>query len=351
MNRHGLVDVPSFQPAATDSPIFYAPKIASHPAGYSALDARSLQCSISIGSPDAPPVAGRLDSGADLTLISEDYYNTVPDLPRPKEGMRMKLYHLTGEASILGYTRFLAYAVTDTGERVCFEVEAYVVRGMKVPLLLGEDFHTAYELNVQRYANGTSAIRVGRSGRIIPASSSRRVQVGFTVFKKDDSQSFVRARGRRRAKAAAHAAKVNTSQVPVCAAQDYVIVQGSVHNIRFDAPTDGRSDWLVERLAIGTEDGSVMAAPLTWINASAPYLPMANPGARPHYIRKGDIVGYLHSPDDWVDKPVDEAERQQLAASLEVIHTVIQGSLRQQDLHAPHPPSTSTGAGPLDSVA
>ncbi|KAL1657472.1 hypothetical protein GGF50DRAFT_15358, partial [Schizophyllum commune] len=81
VNRHGLIDVPSFQPAATDSPIFYAPKMASHPAGYSALDARSLQCSISIGSPDAPPVAGRLDSGADLTLISEDYYNTVPDLP------------------------------------------------------------------------------------------------------------------------------------------------------------------------------------------------------------------------------------------------------------------------------
>ncbi|KAL1684912.1 hypothetical protein GGG16DRAFT_67360, partial [Schizophyllum commune] len=140
VNRHGLVDVPTFQPTATDSPIFYAPKLASHPAGYSALDSRSLQCSISIGSPDAPPVAGRLDSGADLTLISEDYYNTIPDLPRPKEGMRMKLYHLTGEASILGYTRFPAYAITDTGERVCFEVEAYVVRGMKVPLLLGEDF-------------------------------------------------------------------------------------------------------------------------------------------------------------------------------------------------------------------
>ena len=67
---------------------------------------------------------------------------------------------------------------------------------------------------MQRYANGTSTIRVGRSGRVIAASSSRRVSVGFTVFKKDDSQSFVRKGARRRAKALARRGKVESVPVP-----------------------------------------------------------------------------------------------------------------------------------------
>ncbi|KAI4294340.1 hypothetical protein K525DRAFT_212891, partial [Schizophyllum commune Loenen D] len=287
INRNAAIDVPTFEAVKEDAPIFHAPKYASHPAGYSALDSRSLQCKVSVGSPEAVEISGRLDSGADLTLMSEDYFNTVPDLPKPKEGMRMKLYHLTGEASILGYTRFPMYATTETGERVCFDVEAYVVRGMTVPLLLGEDFHTAYELSVQRYANGTSTIRVGRSGRIIAASSSRRVSVGFSVFKKDDSQSFVRNTARKRAKALARRGKV--ADVPVYAAEEYIVQPGSVHNIRIDAPLDGRDEWVIDRLAIGTEDGSVMAAPLTLVNSTDPYIPMANPGVRPHYIRKGDV--------------------------------------------------------------
>lgn len=40
------------------------------------------------------------------------------------------------------------YMVSKEGEVVSFELEAYIVRNMKVPLLLGEDFQSSYKLGV-----------------------------------------------------------------------------------------------------------------------------------------------------------------------------------------------------------
>jgi hypothetical protein len=114
------------------------------------LGAKALHMKVHIGDPDASPTMGRLDSGADITLISEDFFNSIPNLPRPREGLRMRLYALTGEAKVLGYTRFSMFAQTADSSLVSFEVEAYVVRNMRVPLLLGEDFQVSYELGVTR---------------------------------------------------------------------------------------------------------------------------------------------------------------------------------------------------------
>ncbi|KAJ7258401.1 hypothetical protein B0H12DRAFT_970000, partial [Mycena haematopus] len=110
------------------------------PAGFGSLGVRALHIKAFVGSPSALPIKGRLDSGADITLMSETYFNSIPGLPKPREGLRMRLYALTGEAKVLGYTRFTMYARATDGVLISFEVEAYVVRNMRVPLLLGEDF-------------------------------------------------------------------------------------------------------------------------------------------------------------------------------------------------------------------
>ncbi|KAL1750048.1 hypothetical protein FB107DRAFT_189387, partial [Schizophyllum commune] len=120
--------------------VFPAPRARSHPAGYNALDTNALTLPVRIGSPRGEQTHGRMDSGADITLMSEEFFEKVGTLPPYKEGLRMKLYHLTGSAKVLGFTTFTMYARTKTKELVSFEVEAYVVRDMKVPLLLGEDF-------------------------------------------------------------------------------------------------------------------------------------------------------------------------------------------------------------------
>ncbi|KAF8170049.1 hypothetical protein K438DRAFT_1614453, partial [Mycena galopus ATCC 62051] len=110
------------------------------PPGFGSLGVRALHIKVSVGSPDALPIKGRLDSGADITLMSEDYYNSIPGLPKPREGLRMKLYALTSEAKVLGYIRFPIYSMSTDSVLISFEVEAYVVRNMRVELLLGEDF-------------------------------------------------------------------------------------------------------------------------------------------------------------------------------------------------------------------
>ncbi|KAG6904641.1 hypothetical protein DXG01_008414 [Tephrocybe rancida] len=97
------------------------------------------------------------------------------------------------------------------------------------------------------------------------------------------------------------------------------------------APFSDQEHWLVEKVIIGLEDATVMAAPTTFINASTPYIPIANPNPRPWFIRKGEVVGYLVDPATTCDKPKDE-DIFKYVASAEALQTVIEGSLRAQDL-------------------
>ncbi|KAG6904944.1 hypothetical protein DXG01_006077, partial [Tephrocybe rancida] len=141
-----------------------ATKVCSYPEGYGSLGARALHMKVQIDSLDTTPLQGRLDSGADITLMSEDYWKTIAERPPIKEGIRMKLYQLTGQAKVLGYVWMQLFTTTIDGTIASFDPEAYVVQGMHVPLLLGEDFSTPYELGMERAASGHCKIKIGRSG-------------------------------------------------------------------------------------------------------------------------------------------------------------------------------------------
>jgi hypothetical protein len=233
----------------------------------------------------------------------------------------MRLYALTGEAKVLGHTRFLMYALAASGKLISFEVEAYVVRNMRVPLLLGEDFQITYELGVMRYSNGHCDIRVGRSDYVIPGTSAQKVDLGFDLRKVHTvkAKSFLHRTAARREQARAQRKGENKSLPQVLADEDALLVAGSVHNVRVTGPFAGRADWLVEKVIISTDDASVVAAPTTWINMSSPYLPVANPTSRPWYIRKGEVVGHLLDPESYADRPKDEADLQRYVSSTDAI--------------------------------
>ncbi|KAJ7123005.1 hypothetical protein C8R44DRAFT_621723, partial [Mycena epipterygia] len=120
--------------------VLQARKARQLPDGLGSLGARALHVKVKVGSLDQEEVRGRMDSGADITLMSEEFWESIPDLPKPREGIRMKLYHLTGQAKVLGYIKAPLFMISKEGEVISFEMEAYVVRNMRVPLLLGEDF-------------------------------------------------------------------------------------------------------------------------------------------------------------------------------------------------------------------
>nr|GAT48032.1 predicted protein [Mycena chlorophos] len=73
-----------------------AHKVRDLPDRMGSLGTKALHTKVRVGALDAEEVRGQLDSGADITLMSEEFWAALPDKPKPREGVRMKLYHLTG---------------------------------------------------------------------------------------------------------------------------------------------------------------------------------------------------------------------------------------------------------------
>ncbi|KDR65198.1 hypothetical protein GALMADRAFT_44837, partial [Galerina marginata CBS 339.88] len=93
----------------------------------------------------------RLDSCADVTLISEEFLNSLKDKPPILQGIRMKLWQLTDKnCKLKGFVKIPILMTAEDGTIVETEAEAYVVPGMTVPILLGEDYQQTYEVSVSR---------------------------------------------------------------------------------------------------------------------------------------------------------------------------------------------------------
>ena len=73
----------------------------------------------------------------------------------------MKLYQPTGGAKVLGYIKTELFILVQHELIISFELEAYVVCNMNVPLMLGKDFQTTYELGLTRYVSGHCEVAVG----------------------------------------------------------------------------------------------------------------------------------------------------------------------------------------------
>ncbi|KAF8998644.1 hypothetical protein BDZ89DRAFT_1096346 [Hymenopellis radicata] len=255
------------------------------PAGRGANGISALHIKGYVNSMDSAPVKGKLDSGADITLMSEEFFNSRADLPPLKQGMRIRLYQLTSDAKILGYTTFAYLVETVDGKMVSFEVEAYVVRGMITPLLLSEDFQTSYELGVERRASGHCFVVLPRQ-----VSSSLTVDLGFDIRQSfAHTSSFVRRKLTRRARAK-RKIPILATPPPVYAAQDTVLKPGYVQYLEVVADWGGRTSWIVDKVLIADDKSEIVAIATSWIDASNPYLPMANPGTRPIIIRAGELI-------------------------------------------------------------
>ncbi len=184
---------------ATEPKLIRTIKQRQFPEGHSSSGIRALRVQAHIGSLDSPAFAARLDSGADVTLMSEEFLSTLAEPPNIKEGIRMQLYQLTGSAKVLGYVRTSLLIRANSEDVVAFELEAYVVRDMRVPLLLGEDFLTTYELGVQRKASGQCQVFPSDRSYILPASTSGSADLGFKMRKAFVGQSFLKGKHRARA--------------------------------------------------------------------------------------------------------------------------------------------------------
>ncbi|QRW05927.1 Transposon Ty3-G Gag-Pol polyprotein [Ceratobasidium sp. AG-Ba] len=90
-----------------------------------------------------------VDSGSDITLISHNFWSSMKKPPKEKSGQKINLIQVTGRTSITGYVVLELTFPTKDGP-VKMQVEAYVVKGMKVPIILGNDFTNQYRISIDR---------------------------------------------------------------------------------------------------------------------------------------------------------------------------------------------------------
>lgn len=97
------------------------------------------------------------------------------DKPSIQQGMRMRLWQLTDKnSSLKGFVWIPIFMLTDDGIMIESEAEAYVVPGMTVPILLGEDYQLTYEIGITRNIEEGPRIHFGKSTYQIAARQVER---------------------------------------------------------------------------------------------------------------------------------------------------------------------------------
>ncbi|KIJ89795.1 hypothetical protein K443DRAFT_117513, partial [Laccaria amethystina LaAM-08-1] len=159
------------------------PKKRFYPTGESSVGVSVLSVKGWVGHLDNALTDLCLDSCADVTLISSEYYDSLKASPPIQQGMRMRLWQLTDtDSKLKGFVRIPIFMMTEGGVIIESEAEAYVVPGMTVPILLGEDYQLTYEVGVTRNVEEGPRVHFGKS------------EYGITARQVDRTRDFDRMR-------------------------------------------------------------------------------------------------------------------------------------------------------------
>jgi hypothetical protein len=138
--------------------------------GCSFLGATPTEANATVGGLNVDPMKVIVDSGSDITLISQKALGGLTYPPKIKAGQDIKLIQATGRSSISGFITLDLFFHTDDGP-VKLNVEAYVVKGMTAPFILGNDFADQYSISVIR-EEGQAYLQFGASGRRLQVAKS-----------------------------------------------------------------------------------------------------------------------------------------------------------------------------------
>lgn len=276
------------------------------PSGTSALGVSVLSIPGRINDPTGEVVDLRLDSGADISLISAEYYSKLKKPPKLRKGRRMDLWQLTSKATkIDGYVELPLFIETESGEKVGLTAETYVVPDMNVPLLLGEDFHVAYELRVQRHVEFGTTVELGPTGLKVKAEGVRRPHYADIATDTSHLASYVRSklhrRNKNRRKKARAVARRDATVARVL--RDVKIPPNRSVNVPVSCPEIQGGTWLVERAMVGDDRIAPLVIPNVLIRTSESVIPVANTTNHPRMLRKGEALAELVDPGVFLDKP------------------------------------------------
>jgi hypothetical protein len=280
----------------------------------------------------------RLDSGADISLISEEFLNSLPNPPPIRKGHRMNLAQLTDKGTVIkGFTKLKLLMMSMSGETIELEAEVYVVKGMSVPVLLGEDFQLNYEIGVSRNVETGTRIAFKDTPYEVEAtgveafagrSEVHALAANLTTLLKavTKAKEHRRAKTRRRRRVLRNGVEGKT----IRAAEDYRIKAHECKNVRVEGDFREYKEWMVERNLLANAEDSFFSVPNTLISARKPVIPVSNMSDRPRMIRRGEILGQLTDPQEFFDRPVTEEGRDRMLNRTALITALIEARVEAE---------------------
>ncbi|GJE95785.1 hypothetical protein PsYK624_119730 [Phanerochaete sordida] len=259
------------------------------------------------GSPLDSEVDLRLDSGADVSLVSSTFYRSLKQPPKLKKGERLKLWQLLDRnTQIDGYVTLNLYVRALDGTEIRLQCEAYVVPDMSVPILLGEDFQRTYELNVRRDLEKGTRVSFADLPYEVPAMPvAKKAKIPALMQSMSSEASFVRAKTSRR-KAAQRTPRNRAAakrREEVLLREDTIVQPGTVRLVLVDMDAEFGQDWLVEKSLIEASPGLHLAVPNCLVSTDDPRIPLTNPTDKPLKLAAGTVLGLKKDPTAYFDTP------------------------------------------------
>jgi hypothetical protein len=116
------------------------------------------------------------------------------------------------------------------------------------------------------------------------------------------------------------------------AERDVQICPGWVARIPVEGPVKGRNKWFMERVILPTRNSCFLAAPWMLVRTKELVFAVANTSPSTEWIRKGDILGVLHNPEQYLNRAEKEDQTRCLRAYTQVVQKIAQGLLGDKDL-------------------
>ncbi|EJD50196.1 hypothetical protein AURDEDRAFT_58590, partial [Auricularia subglabra TFB-10046 SS5] len=280
------------------------PKKREHAEGHSSKGITVLSTRGHVGTPLDNVAMLTLDSGASLSLVNKAFLARMRHPPKIRRGLSVCIAQLTSQTpDIEGFVKLPVFIRSEDGTLLEFEAETYVVPSMTVDVLLGEDWHLNYEMQVLRSVTEGTRVGVGESGFYFPARSSHR-----------------------RAKAARRRRKASIGNGQLLAYRDTVIPAGTTVLVDIAGDLQQDRDWFVDRNIVTLGRDSLLSVPNCLLStrteaiidehghrsiARRSRLPVSNPSGSDLTLRAGTLLAHAKDPKDALTTPADEDAAQQ----------------------------------------
>ncbi|KAF9011558.1 hypothetical protein BDZ89DRAFT_1047325 [Hymenopellis radicata] len=191
---------PAFPEASSkryNRPLLELKKFMARPAGCTFLGSKATQTPAGVNGIGLDILDVIVDSGSDITLISEKAWKQLTTHPRVHQGQKINLIQVTGATVINEFVKVDLYFETNKGP-VQVNVDAYIVKGMSSPFILGNDFADQYSLSIIRREDTGREVELMENGKTFQVKSCLAASPGLTTTQMHRKMQKRRSRDRRR---------------------------------------------------------------------------------------------------------------------------------------------------------